>query len=251
MRLWLNSLPPLGARAVWLTIKRSLITIYNDAYDEHFFVFAAGLSYYFVLSLFPLLVSMASLLSYLPIPNLFGDLLSLMARLVPGDGMSLVRNIVSDVVSHKHPNFLTLGLLFTVWTASSGFAAVIDGLNIVYRVRETRPVWKSRPLALGLTVLAGSLLLMAVGLTVEGTYLGNWATDRFDLSPASFAVWRYLRGGIATAFAVLAVELLYHFGPNVKRRLRDSLPGAFLGSYDLDWLVVPFKSLFPTLRESR
>jgi uncharacterized BrkB/YihY/UPF0761 family membrane protein len=48
-------------RIVWLTTKRSVITIYNDVYDEHLFVFAAGLPYYFVLSLFPLLVSMASL----------------------------------------------------------------------------------------------------------------------------------------------------------------------------------------------
>ena len=88
-------MPTLGVAAVWLTIKRTLIIIYNDVYDEHLFVFAAGLSYYFVLSLFPLLVSMASLLGYVPIPHLFDGLLSLMARLVPGDGMSLVRNIVS------------------------------------------------------------------------------------------------------------------------------------------------------------
>jgi membrane protein len=161
-----------GVEAAWLTIKRSLITIYNDVYDEHLFVFAAGLSYYFVLSLFPLLVSMASLLGYVPIPHLFEGLLSLMARLVPGDGMSLVRNIVSDVMSHKHTHFLTLGLVFTIWTLSSGFAAIIDGLDVVYRVRETRPVWKTRPIALGLTLLAGSLLLVAVGLMVEGTYFG-------------------------------------------------------------------------------
>ena len=218
----------LGVEAAWLTIKRSLITIYNDVYDEHLFVFAAGLSYYFVLSLFPLLVSMASLLGYVPIPHLFEGLLTLMARLVPGDGMSLVRNIVSDVINHKHTHFLTVGLVFTIWTASSGFAAIIDGLDIVYRVRETRPVWKTRPIALGLTLLAGSLLLVAVGLMVEGTYFGIWAVSRFDLNPASFSAWRYLRGGIATGFAVLAVELLYHFGPNVKRRFRDSLAGAII-----------------------
>jgi membrane protein len=220
--------PALGVQAAWLTIKRSLITIYNDVYDEHLFVFAAGLSYYFVLSLFPLLVSMASLLGYVPIPHLFEGLLSLMARLVPGDGMSLVRNIVADVVNHKHPHFLTLGLVFTIWTASSGLAAIIDGLDVVYRVRETRPVWKTRPIALGLTLLAGSLLLVAVGLMVEGTYLGIWFTGRFDLNPASFAAWRYLRGSIAVCFAVLAVELLYHFGPDVKQRFRDSLAGAIV-----------------------
>ena len=218
----------LGLKAAWLTTKRSLITIYNDVYDEHLFVFAAGLSYYFVLSLFPLLVSMASLLGYVPIPHLFEGLLSLMARLVPGDGMSLVRNIVSDVISHKHTRFLTLGLVFTIWTVSSGFTAIIDGLNVVYRIRETRPVWKTRPIALGLTLLAGSLLLVAVGLMVEGTSFGIWYTGRFDLNPAILATWRYLRWGIAIAFAVLAIELLYHFGPDVKQRFRDSLVGAIV-----------------------
>jgi len=214
-------------KAAWLTIKRSLITIYNDVYDEHLFVFAAGLSYYFVLSLFPLLVSMASLLGYVPIPHLFEGLLSLMARLVPGDGMSLVRNIVSDV-GHKHTHFLTLGLVFTLWTASSGFAALIDGLDLVYRVRETRPVWKTRPLALGLTLLAGSLLVVAVGLMVEGTNLGTWFMGEFGLSPAVLATWGVLRWGIAAVFAVFALELIYHFGPNVKQRFRDSLAGAMV-----------------------
>ena len=218
----------LRVEQTWLTIRRSLVTVYNDVYDEHLFVFAAGLSYYFVLSLFPLLVSIASLLGYVPIPHLFEGLLSLMARLVPGDGMSLVRNIVSDVVSHKHRHFLTLGLVFTIWTVSSGFAAIIDGLDLVYRVRETRPVWKTRPIALGLTLLAGSLLLVAVGLMVEGTHFGIWFTGRFDLNPAMLAAWRYLRWGIAIVFAVFAVELLYHFGPNVKQRFRDSLPGALV-----------------------
>jgi membrane protein len=216
-----------GKKAAWLTIKRSLITIYNDVYDEHLFVFAAGLSYYFVLSLFPLLVSLAALLGYVPIPHLFENLLSLMARVVPGDGMSLVRNIVSDV-GHKHTHFLTLGLVFTIWTASSGFAAIIDGLDLVYRVRETRPVWKTRPLALGLTLLAGSLLVVAVGLMVEGTYHGTWFTGEFDLCPAVLGAWRNLRWGIVAAFAVLALELLYHFGPNVKQRFRDSLTGAIV-----------------------
>jgi membrane protein len=214
-------------KSAWLTIKRSLITIYNDVYDEHLFVFAAGLSYYFVLSLFPLLVSMASLLGYVPIPHLFEGLLSLMAKLVPGDGMSLVRNIVSDV-SNKHAHFLTLGLVFTIWTASSGFAAMIDGLNLVHRVRETRPVWKTRPIALGLTLLAGSLLLVATGLMVEGTSLGTWFTDRFGLDPALLATWRHFRWGIAVTFAVLAVQLLYHFGPDFKQRFRESLTGAFV-----------------------
>ncbi len=228
----------LGGETVWLTLKRSLIVMYNDVYDEHLFVFAAGLSYYFVLSLFPLLVSLASLLGYVPIPHLFEGLLSLMARLVPGDGMNLVRSIVSDVVSHKHAHFLTLGLVFTIWTVSSGFAAMMDGLDVVYRVRESRPVWKTRPIALALTLLAGSLLLVAVGLMVEGTSLGTWFTGRFDLDPALLTTWRYFRWGIAVTFGVLAVQLLYHFGPDFRQPFRDSLIGAIIAV--MTWVGLSF-----------
>ena len=142
--------------------------------------------------------------------------------------MSLVRSIVSDIVSHKHTHFLTLGLVFTVWTVSSGFAAMMDGLNVVYRVRETRPIWKTRPIALGLTLLAGTLLLVAVGLMVEGTYLGTWFAGRFDLNPVILAAWKYLRWGIAVIFAMLAVQLLYHFGPDFKQRFLDNLIGAIV-----------------------
>jgi membrane protein len=209
-------------------VKRLLITVYNDVYDEHLFVFAAGLSYYFVLSLFPLLILIASVLRYVPIPHLFDALLTLMALLAPGDGMGLVRKVVSDVIIQKNTNLLTLGVLFTVWTASSGFAAMIDGLDVVYRVRETRPVWKTRPLALGLAFLVGSLLLVALGLMIEGTHFGVWFTGNFGLSPVFLTIWRYLSWGIAVLFAVLAVELLYHFGPNLKQRFRDSLPGAII-----------------------
>ena len=216
----------LPGRTAWPSIKRSLITIYNDIYDEHLFVFAAGLSYYFVLSLFPLLVSMAALLGHVPLPHLFQGLLSLMARLVPGDGMSLVRTIVSDVGRHRHAHFLTFGLVFTLWTTSSGFAAILDGLDIVYRVRETRPVWKARPIALGLTLLAGTLLLVAVELMVGGTYFATWFAGWFSRNPALLAGWRYLQSGVAIVFAVLAVQLIYRFGPNVKQRFRDGLTGA-------------------------
>jgi len=63
---------------------------------------------------------------------------------------------------------------------------------------------------------------------VEGTSLGTWFTSEFNLSPAVLGAWRTLRWGIAAAFALLALELIYHFGPNVKQRFRDSLAGAIV-----------------------
>ena len=63
---------------------------------------------------------------------------------------------------------------------------------------------------------------------VEGTYFGIWFTGRFGPNPAILAAWRYLRWGIAIGFAVLAVQLLYYFGPDLRQRFRDSLAGAMV-----------------------
>jgi membrane protein len=240
----------LGGETVWLTLKRSLIVMYNDVYDEHLFVFAAGLSYYFVLSLFPLLVSMASLLGYVPIPHLFEGLLSLMARLVPGDGMNLVRSIVSDVASHKHAHFLTLGLVFSIWTVSSGFAAMMDGLDVVFRVRESRPVWKTRPIALALTLLAGSLLLVAVGLMVEGTSVGTWFTGRFDLNPALLTTWRYFRWGHCRDLWRAGSTASIPFRSGFQAAIPRQLDRRNHRSHDLGRFVVSAGGLLSTLRKS-
>ena len=70
--------------------------------------------------------------------------------------MGLVRNIVSDVSQTQTFPYSRVRLQFGQPPAD--FAAIIDGLDLVYRVRETRRVWKTRPIALGLTLLAGSLL---------------------------------------------------------------------------------------------
>jgi membrane protein len=87
-------------------------------------------------------------------------------------------------------------------------------------------------------LLAGSLLLVAVGLMVEGTYFGVWFTGRFHINPAMLTIWRYLRWGIAIVFAVFAIELLYHFGPDVKQRFRDSLAGAIVAV--MSWIGLSY-----------
>jgi virulence factor BrkB len=100
---------------------------------------------------------------------------------------------------------------------------------------------------------AGRVLLVAVGLMVEGTSLGTSFTERFNLDPTLLATWRYFRFSIAVIFAILAVQLLYHFGPNVKQRFRDSLVGAIIAvvtwvglSYLLGFYFRDFESLNKT-----
>jgi membrane protein len=200
---------------------------WHDIMTNHTMALAAGLSYYFVLSLFPLLILAGSLLPFLPIPNLFDQILGAMAHVIPGDSMGLVRKIVTSVVK-PHGGLVTFGLIGTIWTASGGFAGLIEALNVAYDVPETRPIWKTRMLAVGLTFVIGSLFVVALGLLVLGPKLAEWIHHWTGLDQL-LAIWPYVKWGLSIAFTVIGVELLFFWAPNVKQRFLATLPGAVVG----------------------
>ena len=115
-------------------IKDALFQTYGNLSRNHTLQMAAALSYYFVMSLFPALIFLSAVVSYLPAADLFDRTLNLMGRLVPADGMTLVRTVLADVVTPNRGTLLSLGLLATFWTASGGFAAAIEALNMAYAV---------------------------------------------------------------------------------------------------------------------
>ena len=208
--------------------KAAFVCSYEDVNKNHTLQVAAALSYYFVMSLFPALVLLSAFVAYLPIPDLFNQALNLIGRFVPADSMGLVRRVVSDVVTPNRGAFLSFGLLGTLWTASGGFAAAIEALNMAYDVEETRPFWKTRPLAVGLTFLISLLLLGALTVMIVGPRFGEWLSYRAHLSQLWVWIWPYLHWTIAIGFTILAVEALYFLAPNVKQRFGATLPGALL-----------------------
>ena len=208
--------------------KRVFIRTWNDINNNHTLSFAAGLSYYFVLSLFPALITLATVVALLPVPDLFNEILSMMARVVPPDSMGLVRTIVSDVIKPNKGALLSFGLLGALWTVSSGFAAMIEGLNIAYDVPETRPIWKTRLLAIGLSFIIGSMFLVALVAMILGPQFGEWLSAKVGLSRAFAIAWPAIRWGITISFVVLAIEMLYFLAPNVKQRFRCTLYGSLI-----------------------
>jgi membrane protein len=209
-------------------LKDALLRTYDDIGDHHTLQMAAALSYYFVMSLFPSLIVLSAIVAYLPVPDLFDQALNLMARFIPPDSMGVVKKVLADVVTPNRNAFLSAGLLGTLWAASGGFAAAIEALNIAYDVQETRPFWKTRPVAIGLTVLVGSLLIIALAVMIVGPQFGNWLSGRLHLSVLWQWLWPYIHWTISIGFTVVAVEFLYFLAPNVKQRFFATLPGAIL-----------------------
>jgi membrane protein len=219
----------------WVSILKNAVV---DAERNHTMAFSAGLSYYFVLSLFPALIAMSAVVGFLPVPNLFAQILSLMARFVPADSMGVVRQIVTDVITPHRGALLSFGLLGTLWTASSGFAGMIEALNVAYNVPETRPYWKTRGLAVVMTFLIGGLLLVALGMMLVGPRFGEWMAGALHLSYVWARIWPVVRWMVSGTFIVVAVECMYFLAPNVKQRFSHTLVGAVFAV--ATWLTLSF-----------
>lgn len=233
--------------------KRVVLTVYNDL-DKKFLVsFGAALSFYFLLSLFPLLIFLASLFTYLPIPNLFDQTLALLSRAMPEEAMGAVELVLADILQEERGGLLSIGILAAIWTASLGFHSMFEALNVIYEVPEGRPYWRRRLIAIGMTFGVGVLVASALTVMILGPQFGSWLAHWVGLSPVWAAVWPYLRWTIVIAFTVLAVELIYFIGPNVRQRFFHQLPGAvfavfawILASYALGWYFRSFADFSAT-----
>ncbi len=198
----------------------------EDINQNHTLAFAAALSYYFVMAFFPALIGLAAIIAYLPIPNLFNTMVSTLSRVMPPESIGLVRKVVAEIITPNRGALLSFGLLGTLWSASGGFANMIEALNVAYDIPETRPIWKTRLLAIELTFEVGTLILIAFSVMIVGPEFGAYMAAHMGVSWAFAMAWPYLRYVTAIAFVVLAVEGLYFIGPNIKQRFRDTLPGA-------------------------
>jgi membrane protein len=188
------------------------------------------------MAFFPALIGLAAIIAFLPIPNLFNTMVSTLSRVMPPESMGLVRKVVAEIITPNRSALLSFGLLGTLWSASGGFANMIEALNVAYDIPETRPIWKTRLLALELTFEVGTLILFAFSVMIVGPQFGEYLASHMGASWAFAMAWPYLRYVVAVAFVVLAVEGLYFLGPNLKQRFRDTLPGAVLAV--LGWVLL-------------
>jgi len=220
----------------WQRIKRVIAGTATDIANNHILSFAAALSYYFVLAFFPALIALAAIVAYLPVPDLFNTLIATMSRVVPPESMGLIRRIVSDVISPSRGALLSFGLIGALWTCSSGFAEIIEALNVAYDVPETRSIWKTRLLAFELIFLTGIWVTLAFAFMIVGPRFGEFLARHLGLSWAFAIIWPVLRYVCAVTFTIIAVVQLYLLAPNVKHSFWSSLPGAAVAV--VSWILL-------------
>lgn len=205
---------------------RLMLTVYGELWRTRAFTIAAALAFYFLFSLVPLLAIFSSLLQFLPVPDVFQQMLDLMARIVPPDSMAFVERIVADILTPHRAKLLSFGILGYLWTTSGGFSALIDSLDIAYDVKVSRPWWRDRMRALLLAFTSGGLIAVTVLLLIVGPHFGHFLTEVFPVPQVVEHLWPVFRRVFVFVSFIAALEVVYYLGPNCKHSFLSTLPGA-------------------------
>ena len=205
---------------------------------------AAELGYYFLFALFPTLVSASAILGLVArsASEIYVTLLNYLALIVPHDAFAIVLDTFNQTTAHSSSGKITFGLAAAIWSASVGFSAIQDTLNMVYKTKETRPYWKARGQAMLVTVLLSLIVTAVLCCLLLGTfsshllrhYIGN---QRLGLY---FGIGAHIVFDILTAaMLMLLFATIYYFAPDVKNKKWHWLtPGAAIGI--TGWFLASF-----------
>jgi len=212
-------------RRRWKETQVLAVIVERELVRTRVFDVAAGLAFWSMMSMVPLLLSMTALLSLLHLPNLYPQLLSTMALLVPPDALALVERMVGNLLE-PHAGMFSLGILSYIWSATGGFTALISALNIAYDVVTPRSWIRDRIQALLLTFTSGGLLTVSLLALLAGPDFARVVGEVLPVPPALEKLWPLIRLGTVFVGFVMALELVYFLGPNLRQRFKSTLPGA-------------------------
>ena len=206
-------LSPADARSWWDVLKRTVSEFRaHDLTDS-----AAGLTYYAVLSIFPALIVLVSIL------GLAGDsatqsLLDNIEELGPGPAQDIVSDAIREISGSQRTAgaALIIGLAVALWSASAYVGAFSRAANVIYEVGEGRPFWKLRPYQLALTLLL--LLLVAfssIAVVLSGP-LAEQAGQVLGVEGAALTIWDLVKWPAIVVVVLTVVAILYYAAPNVR-----------------------------------
>lgn len=213
-------------------LKRSL----KEALADNVFDLAAQQAYYFFFALIPALLFVIAVASFFPLQTLIDGVVRMLGRVAPGDVVKVISDTMTQLSQQNSGGILTFAFLVTIWSSSGAMVAIITTLNAAYDVTESRPWWKTRVTATGLTVGIAVFVLLSMFLILAGPTVAETIAARMNLGPAFTWTWKILQWPVVFALVVTAIGLVYYFAPDVEQDWVWITPGAMLAA--VLWIAV-------------
>ena len=187
---------------------------------------AAQLGFYFLLSLFPALLCVSALIGMLPLQSVLPQMMMYFQKMMPHESLSVLDTYLQQISQNSGRGIFSLSLGAALFAASWGMIAIINTLNTVYNVKETRPMWKVGFIALLLTIGAALFLISSMVLILAGENLSQQMADALGFNWLASYGWTLLQWPVAFLLMLLATSLIYYWGPNITHKWRWLIPGS-------------------------
>jgi YihY family inner membrane protein len=209
----------------WAAVKRTFKEFRIDNLSD----WAAALTYYSVLSIFPallVLISLIDLTGQSTIPALLNNL----DQVAPGSVNDILRDAITNLQRTQGSAGIValVGLAAALWSASAYVAAFMRASNAIYDVPEGRPVWKTVPIRLGVTVLVMLLLAVSAFAVVATGGLAERIGRLLGIGSAAVRAWDIAKWPVLLLLVSFMFALLYWASPNAKQGFRWVTPGGIL-----------------------
>ncbi|GGJ94028.1 hypothetical protein GCM10010123_24840 [Pilimelia anulata] len=222
----------LSGRSWWLAAKRTAVRVVRDQLTDR----AAALTYYGVLSLFPALLVLVAGLGLLS-DDTARTLIDQVVAIAPVEARDLVLTAMDNLRQSRGAGFAAIvGLVGAVWAASGYVGAFIRTANVIYRVPEGRPAWKTIPLQVGVTMLTGVMLVSSLVIIVVSGPVARWVGDRVGAGEGAVTAWGIAKWPVLLLLMGIVVATLYRAAPNARQGgFRWVSPGGLIAV--LLWVV--------------
>ena len=217
-----------------LTLKKFVKEMYYRLMYDEISLLSANLSYYFILSLFPMLIVALALTPYFKIDQQF--LLEKIQNFAPGDLGNYLFDMISEVLNNKNNTIITVGIVFTLWSASSGIYGIIIAFNNAFRVRDGRIWIVTKLISVVITALFLVGMFVVLALVVFGKQLTYILFHKFNLDEGFYNLWSVLNYSFPILFTFIVFVFLYIMGPNLKLKAISILPGSIFAT--VSWTLV-------------
>jgi membrane protein len=219
------------SRSDWVAaLKRS----FSEFMKDDCMGLSQQIAYSSLLAFFP---AVAFIVGALGLFNLYDDLENLLEPIAPAGVLDFISGLQSDTSNGASAAAFVLGFFFAVWAASGAMGTVIKAVNIAYDRLESRPIWKTRAIAIVLVVSIGITTAGVFLLIVVGGSLGEAIAAKANLGHAFDVVWGILRWPVAFCAILLFFALVYSLAPNQETRNWKWISfGSVVGS--ILWLVL-------------
>ena len=225
----------------WVGALRRTVSEFSE---DNLTDWAASLTYYAVLAIFPALIVMVSVLGLIG-ESATKPLLDNLSSVAPGPAKDIFTSSIKNIQGSQGAAgvFFVAGLLAAVWSASGYIGAFMRASNAIYDIDEGRPIWKTLPLRVGLTVLLMVLTAVsAIGVTLSGG-LAEQAGNVFGVGDTAVQIWNIAKWPVLLLFVSFMFAVLYWAAPNVKQPgFRWITPGGVLAV--LGWVIASIAFAF-------